>query len=544
MNRSPAMSKGLGPASTHRVLIGVLWGAAAVGILLRLWWYLDPRDLIIDEANVVRNLAERDFAGLLRPLAYEQFAPPLFLWAAKLSALWLGYGERALWLPALVCGTLSLAAMLAVARQLLPPRSAIYPVVVFAAGGLFVEYSAMLKQYGGDALMTLALLLVGLHAGAGLPQKLTTKRALFVWAAGAVAMVCSMPAAFMLAGLGGYLFWRARRSRRAVFALLLVGAAWAVQFGLYYYTVLRPQATSAFLQQWHNEYFLYAVPRTSAEWRHNGGRAWALVGAAFGYSGLSLGVGATLLVLGILTLIRRRPALLWLLLVPVLAMLAAAAARQWSLIERVSLGCLPLLILIAGFGAEAVMRRLRSTSLRLAFGTLCLTAALLPATTTVRKIVRPTDRIRTALSVMANRRPNARVYVHHSSVPQFYYYTRLHPGAARWAALRRAHSLRWNDDYGSIRPLGHPHEALYFFAAGLTAEERAVRLAQWQQSWDWGSIYRFRGSGVLLILYHPKVQPQYGLPQELPPPDAGGATRACAGGVPIAQNSAHRKTGW
>jgi hypothetical protein len=68
----------------------------AIGVLLRMAMYFHNRNLIIDEANIVRNLAERDFAGLTLPLKYEQYAPPVFLWIEKLASLLFGYGEKAM----------------------------------------------------------------------------------------------------------------------------------------------------------------------------------------------------------------------------------------------------------------------------------------------------------------------------------------------------------------------------------------------------------------------------------------------------------------
>ena len=51
----------------------------ALGMALRLWYYLDARSLFIDEANLALNISELPYAGFFQPLGYQQYAPPLFL---------------------------------------------------------------------------------------------------------------------------------------------------------------------------------------------------------------------------------------------------------------------------------------------------------------------------------------------------------------------------------------------------------------------------------------------------------------------------------
>ena len=48
----------------------------ALGMALRLWYFLDARSLFIDEANLALNISELPFSGFFRPLLYDQYAPP------------------------------------------------------------------------------------------------------------------------------------------------------------------------------------------------------------------------------------------------------------------------------------------------------------------------------------------------------------------------------------------------------------------------------------------------------------------------------------
>lgn len=58
---------------------------------VRLSIYTQSRDLFIDEANLARNLYEKECVALLGVLDYEQFAPPLFVLSTKLNAQVFGF---------------------------------------------------------------------------------------------------------------------------------------------------------------------------------------------------------------------------------------------------------------------------------------------------------------------------------------------------------------------------------------------------------------------------------------------------------------------
>src|ERR1700748_715444 len=88
----------------HWLVIAII----IVGVVLRLIYYFQNRCLFIDEANIARNIYERSLEGLAKPLNYEQYAPPLFLWIIKISTLLFGCSEFAFRLFPLLCGIASL----------------------------------------------------------------------------------------------------------------------------------------------------------------------------------------------------------------------------------------------------------------------------------------------------------------------------------------------------------------------------------------------------------------------------------------------------
>ena len=66
------------------------------GVVLRIRQYLTGRSLWADEAMLALNIVERDFAGMFRPLEYDQGAPIGFLLVEKLFNAILGKHEFAL----------------------------------------------------------------------------------------------------------------------------------------------------------------------------------------------------------------------------------------------------------------------------------------------------------------------------------------------------------------------------------------------------------------------------------------------------------------
>ena len=79
-----------------------LWTLACAflvaGIVFRLVQFFAARSLWLDESMLALNIASRSFGELLRPLDYNQVAPPLFLWLARLGVRLGGTNEMALYL--------------------------------------------------------------------------------------------------------------------------------------------------------------------------------------------------------------------------------------------------------------------------------------------------------------------------------------------------------------------------------------------------------------------------------------------------------------
>ncbi|MEO1369607.1 MAG: glycosyltransferase family 39 protein, partial [Acidobacteriota bacterium] len=206
-----------------RTILAIL----AIGAAARLWGYATAGPLWLDELFIDHNLDVLTFAGLLGPLLDGQNAPVGWLWLTK--ALRSGWGdyEAILRLPALLASLGSLPLAYAVARRAVGERAAAIPALLVAWSPFAVWQSFQLKPYAVD--LALALLLLWLAQRAVDPGRRPGRRPWLALAgAGAAATWLSLPAIFVLAGVGAVLALDALRrpGPGRIATCVTLGAAW------------------------------------------------------------------------------------------------------------------------------------------------------------------------------------------------------------------------------------------------------------------------------------------------------------------------------
>jgi hypothetical protein len=480
-----------------RVFIALI---LAAGIVLRLAMFFQNRNLIIDEANIVRNLAERGFGGLVLPLKYEQYAPPVFLWIEKLASLLFGYGEKAMRLYPLLCGLATLFVFPAVAKKMMRLEALWLPLAYLAGGFIFIKYSAELKQYMPDTLIALMLVWLALRWDF---RKLSHARFAVYWMlAGTVAIWSSMPSVFILAGVGCYYAWPLLREKkyRALLPLFLIAGVWLLQFGLYYFSILKPEIESSYLQNYHREYFLFATPASKEEWLHNWERLQDILGNVGGWSAVAIVSNLVFIVIGGVHLLWKRTRLFLLAGLPICLVLIAAALNQFSLIDRVVLFMLPLWLLLLGAGFDALLRmRVPVWPLLILVGVFDAWAyadvQLLKHPYQFHEITKGMDWIQACGGC------GPALYVHDANVPTYIYYTELHPKKARYASLLGAHRLKWDDDYAQITR-GIKDTAYFLYTGGFPEGERTKRTKEIEQNMR--QVGYFEDAICFVFIYVPK----------------------------------------
>jgi hypothetical protein len=486
----------------------------AVGCVLRLRAWSVGGSLWLDEVYLALNITGRSFAGLWQPLDYDQGAPVGFLMLVKAATALFGEGERALRLVPLAAGLLALLAFPRVARAALPATGAAFAVALVAVSPKLISYSAELKQYSSDALITVLLGALTLpHFGPGEPPR-TGRLAL----AGAVAVWFSHPALFVLAGWGLTLFLVAasRNDRPAIRRLIVVGAAWLASFAVCWWFCLRSLAANHYLLSYWNQFFAPAPPRSIEQlgWYVRAATVPLENPGGMLLADVSFAVPAALLFgVGLAAIWVRRPGLAVALVAPLAITLVASAGRLYPFGGRLLLFATPLLYLGLGAGAAAALAGPAGPAGALSR---CVVAAvaLAPAGTAVQHAVRPktVEDHRAAVAHMAERwQPGDRVIVSGMARAAWRYYGRLAGLDVESAEIGRIERGDWNSVRDAVALARGRDRVWAFVAHERYGNHKALT---WQLDQVGRRLHGFAAPGTAVYLYETHG-PEYG--PALPP---------------------------
>ncbi len=336
------------------VVLGMIWRVARFAGGPPLWG---------DEAFLAVNLLTRNFVGLLQPLDYFQIAPAGFLGAERLVVDLLGRSEWSLRLIPFLSGLFALGLFARFASKVADRRSALFAVAIFAASYYPVRHATEVKPYATDLLA--AMITLGLAWSLRLDRDSIARWVGFtLWVA--VGLWCSYPLVFVVAGMGSVLAIEIVRqpSRRSLFGLQMFLLVSASSFLLSYWMVAGPQSKAApfysELKTWQGAFPPLDRPWLIPYWLldvHTGNMlAYPDGGPHFG------SLATALLVLsGARALRRSRPALLALLLSPLVPMLLASCLQRYpyGTSARTTLFMAPSFCLLAGIGLTRLIRRFR-----------------------------------------------------------------------------------------------------------------------------------------------------------------------------------------
>lgn len=439
------------------------------GVGVRIVVYFQNRSLFLDEANLARNIAERSWGELFSPLAYEQYAPPLFLLLEKLAWLWIGAQESALRCWPLLMGCLALWLLY---RLLIYYDGATWPAVVivwlFAFSPFFIRYATEVKQYSTD--MAVAALLIWLCLR--FPPSIHLHRLLLWSVLGSLAIWLSMPSVFTLAGIGVYILYqnyKDNRGRQGVITTAILGGSWLLQFGMYYLLILNKDLQQEALTAYHQPYFWPALPLSMEDWQQAAQILQSLLHTLSGFTFWAMLLGGLGIVLGVVDLWQRSRAMLWLLLVPLLSALFASALGFYSFIPRLTLFVMPALGLLLFYGLRWCWER-SSGWMQIA-----LLAAWMPVLIVREGYRYYWDRLehvemRPLLQELSSSlAPTDLLWIEHSAQPAFHFYT-------QWYEPPVIDADRYSAFYGSWRQLAGedladaPPERLWLVFSHLVSE--------------------------------------------------------------------------
>ncbi len=404
-----------------------IWAFGAVvllGLALRIRQLTVNISLWLDEAMLALNIVQRNFAGLARPLDYEQGAPLGYLWLVKLSETVLGNHEYSLRLVAFLAGCAALVLLPLLARQLIQPMGAFFALLLFAVSRYAISYSAQVKQYSLDAALTLGLTLFALYFLRG---RLSAWRAL-AWALiGAAAIWLSHAAVFSLAGIGLVLLAERalRKDWRGLVQFSLAALFWLLNFAALYFFVYHSLANDRFMTDYWSEYFMplsLAAP----------GWALQMLAGLFNIPGAISTGGLTQVMLflfacGAVSLAVRERFWIWTFILTLLVTLAASSLGKYPFGGRLCFFLLPGMLICAGEGIQLIIRlfgRWQLAGRLLALLVLGL-LAYSPTAYSLEQAFQPkmTENIAPTMAYLqANYRAGDVIYLYPTSIPAFRYY--------------------------------------------------------------------------------------------------------------------------
>jgi Dolichyl-phosphate-mannose-protein mannosyltransferase len=339
------------------------WAFVALGVTIRVVRLLLDHPLWGDECFVAANLIDRGYLGLLRPLDYQQVAPPLFLWTERFIANSLGFSEWTLRLFPTACAIASLFVFRHLAGRLMKGMPVLMGVAIVAVSLNPVRHGGEAKPYAVDFLAS-AILLALLVEWWRRPD-----RAAWLWALTASAlpvMGLSFPSVFVLGGISLAILGRFREVRepRVIAAYLAFNTA--IVAGAASSLALQGGADSSQVKAYMDHYWSGMFPplddpTSLVPWliRAHTGQLFAYpVGGANGASLVTCGVA----VVGLVGLCRRgRGAIALACVAPLGLALVASALRiyPYGESERLMQFEGPMACLLAGYGLAWSIGRFR-----------------------------------------------------------------------------------------------------------------------------------------------------------------------------------------
>lgn len=341
----------------RRICGWIIVGTVLLGAVGRLKHYAARPSYWNDEAAAVINIIQRDWRHLLDRLDYAQAAPPLFLWSERAMYLWLGPGEYGLRFIPMLCGLAVLPLYARLAWRTLSPRSACWTVAWFTFFQKLLHRANDVKQYSGDLLFSVLLLLTVFGPKA---ETSASRRMLILSLTATVALWFSFPVPFLFGALSLVLLpgcFRAGARGRVIW--FLCNTMVLLSFLGLSRVTLSQGGNSSLLEFWTASFPDFHHPARIPLWFM--GEVYGL----FGYPFDAFGAITTLLaVLGIVALLRQKapsstgnfsrniPTVL--LLALGLAFVAAALHRYpFPGRHRLGLYLIPITLLILGAGADA-----------------------------------------------------------------------------------------------------------------------------------------------------------------------------------------------
>lgn len=425
-----------------------------LAILLRIIVFLRNRSLFLDEANLSRNILQKDYLDLFGSLDYQQFAPPLYLVTVKFITQIFGPHEYSLRLFSFSLGIASIFLFYKIVLKLFSNQSYYYPLLLFCFSLFMLRYQTENKQYASDVFFTLFFIYLGLKF-----NSITNYKIIIFGIVGAIAIWFSMPVVFILAGFGSAIFFQnywIQKNNSSYLAYIIMISLWLMSFALLFYNNLSDSIHTSYLKEYHQNAYL-KLPFSVSNIKQSYSILRDLLSSIVGPHLFVRIFVMFCLFFGTIKLIKSKKSIAILLLLPIIASFMASVFEYYILIPRLALFMAPIIILLIGLGFQEIYNYLSNFKTgKLKFVVFLLLIPIgfsLVGRSGLKYFVkeyklehaRPViQKLETSFS--SNPYP---IYVVHNGRPSFEFYTTLHKNAYTLEGAKIYYG-DWSDNYDNL----------------------------------------------------------------------------------------------
>jgi hypothetical protein len=401
-----------------------------LGALLRVRQYLTGRSLWADEAMLALNIVNRNFAGLFKPLDYDQGAPIGFLLVEKFFNSILGKNEFALRLFPLIIGLISLWLFYLLLKQITGGTGLLTALALFAFNPRLIYYSSEVKQYILDVAVTILLLLLAAPVFNTSPRK---KDFAGLTLAGLIALWFSHPALFVLAGIGLTLvaIYLKKRDYSNLRFVIGMGLLWILDIIFLYLLILKDISQNAYMREYWQGAFLPMPPWSDPGWFPTA--IHENIGIQFGIP-YAVWFIVLIMLIGWVGLFFQNQKYAIVFACILLVTLTASALQVYPVFERMILFLIPIGLILIGKAVDCVAclwqasyQRVKRFHMLGAFSVLFLAGFLIygPLSMSFQDFVEPKyfEHIRPSMDFVRDSwKDGDRMYVSYGALPAFRFY--------------------------------------------------------------------------------------------------------------------------
>ena len=329
----------------------------AIGVLLRLKYYLENLSLWLDEAALVLEILRRSFWDIFFVADYNQFSPtaPIgFLLLEKSVIACLGSSELALRLVPLACSVFSVLLFLPLARKYVHAGAVPAALALFVFAGPLIHYSAQVKPYSCDVLVAIFLLWGAAYVR---DAQLGPRHTIVIGLIAAVIIWFSYSALFVLGAILTVLIIMALAKKQWGKSIFLFGVAClaATSFlALYFNEITQISGNNDLCRMWQKAFMPWPIGSfASVVWAKDA--TLNVFNDALGQPWAYLFVG--LFFIGMAAAFRRDREKCFLLVMPIVLVLSGAAAHKYPFYGRFVLFLVPSLALLSAEGIAYIAER-------------------------------------------------------------------------------------------------------------------------------------------------------------------------------------------